>query len=72
MHGDARSVNVLVKTSQPPAVRFCDFDWAGREGGGEVYPLLMSSAVDWAQGARPGWPLKQEHDVHLLQQEGGA
>jgi len=73
VHGDARDVNVLVKLVEGslPIVQFCDFDWAGLEGGNEVYPLLMSPSVGWAASARPGQPLKQEHDVHLLQR-GGA
>lgn len=72
VHGDARDVNVMVKTSEhsPPYIRFCDFDWAGREGGAEVYPLLMSSAVPWANNASPGNPLKQEHDEQLLRRGG--
>lgn len=72
MHGDARDVNVLVRQGADGAlfdVRFCDFDWAGAEGVA-VYPLLMSESVPWALDARPGHPLKQAHDVHLLSNGG--
>jgi hypothetical protein len=75
VHGDARGVNVLVAPRAAAGsagggwhVRFVDFDWAGEEGV-EVYPPLMSTAVPWAPGARPGMPLLQAHDAHLLARE---
>jgi hypothetical protein len=70
-HGDARGVNVLVARAAADSgsggwhVRFVDFDWAGEEGA-DVYPPLMSTAVPWAPGARPGLPMLQAHDAHLL------
>lgn len=77
VHGDAREANILVRhrgrSDRGGAeeegtgewdVRFCDFDWSGVEGR-DRYPLLMSEAIDWAPGARPGALLQQEHDTHF-------
>jgi hypothetical protein len=70
VHGDARGVNVLVARGSDDGwhVRFVDFDWSGEEGVA-VYPTLMSTAIQWAPGARPGLPLLQEHDTYLLARE---
>ena len=81
-HGDCREANVLLRRGATPgtpyAVRFIDFDWAGRAAeprqsndaqqplAPAVYPPYMSTTVPWPSGASPGAPLMQEHDMALL------
>jgi len=48
-------------------VKFIDFDWAG-EHGVTTYPAFMSHVIPWAEGAGDLRVMRQEHDVHLLQQ----
>ena len=67
-HGDCRGANVFVRAARGGVTweaRFVDFDWSGTEGVAR-YPPLMSAAVPWSPGARPGTLLAQAHDTDLL------
>jgi hypothetical protein len=82
VHGDCRAVNVLVRRAPAASsgasgdaddaggafqVRFLDFDWAGPAGAPHVrYPPFMNSMLSWPEGATPGAPITQAHDVALL------
>ena len=67
-HGDCRGANVFVRAARNGVTWeacFVDFDWSGTEGVAR-YPPLMSAAVPWSPGARPGALLAQAHDTDLL------
>ena len=56
VHGNLRNANIIVHGARGLApllaVRFIDFDWAGRAG--EVcYPLTRNAELDWAPGSAP-------------------
>jgi len=68
-HGDCRPANVMLRqgwciSDADEGVRFIDFDFAGGEGV-TCYPAFMNSAVPWPNGAAPGAPLAQAHDLAL-------
>ena len=68
-HGDCRPANVMLRqgwsvSDADEGVCFVDFDFAGVEGV-TCYPAFMNSAVPWPNGATPGAPLAQAHDVAL-------
>ena len=81
VHGDLRACNVLVSQLAPRsdtepsakrahvlrAVRFLDFDWAGREGD-VCYPMLNSALQSLydAAGASSGGAIKSAHDHVML------
>lgn len=66
VHGDCRGPNIMVRQDGTKwAVRFVDLDWAGLEGV-HTYPPRMSRCIQWHKDAKPRAPLRQEHDVHLL------
>lgn len=46
-----------------------DLDWAGVEGQATYPPSMAphSSGIPWHKDAQPGQPLRQEHDLHLLE-----
>jgi len=80
VHGDLRSVNVMVHVSHTGEVilikddsgvswadiKLVDFDWGG-DAGKVYYPLLRNSTIDgltWP--GKPGGPIEQGHDRSLF------
>ena len=48
-------------------VRFLDFDWSGCEGA-DTYPGFMNHQdLEWPLGVHAGQPLKQLHDLQMMQ-----
>ena len=67
-HGDARPDNIMVlmRLGQIMELKLIDMDWAGLAGE-EKYPTLLNTvAIQWPDGVAAGQPLKQEHDLELL------
>ena len=53
-------------------VRFLDFDWSGSEGN-DTYPGFMNHQdLEWPLGVRAGLPLKQVHDLQMMQKTIGS
>ena len=50
------------------AIKFMDFEMAGKEGMA-VYPMFMSLSVAWHSGANDNQVMLQRHDTQLLSQE---
>lgn len=70
VHGDVRSVNVLVRnknTPRGPDVLLVDFDWAGREGE-TTYPRGMNREISRPDGAAGGEKITRGHDVWMAEQ----
>jgi hypothetical protein len=71
VHGDIRSLNVLVDCRMPTSkdgikIHFIDFDWAGRQGEA-VYPMRVNRATVWRpEGASDGKPILVEHDMAMV------
>jgi hypothetical protein len=73
-HGDMRQDNimVLVRDQQVQRMVVVDMEWAG-VAGVATYPTLMNTRqIVWPNGARPGMPLLQKHDLELLDLQFGA
>ena len=61
--GDLRLPNVMI--TKEKKVMLIDFDWAG-EAGQVRYPYLLSPAVMWPKGVQLLDPIKNEHDLEML------
>ena len=65
VYGDLRRPNIMVDTKG--AVKFIDFNWAGRKHDADVvYPALLSAGVKWASGAAAGSLILVNHDIQML------
>ncbi|KAI0750492.1 hypothetical protein C8Q74DRAFT_1361750 [Fomes fomentarius] len=69
VHGDLRRPNVMAVEREPGRMgaMLLDFNWAGEDG--EVrYPALLNQRgqIDWADGVRPGRPIRMQHDKDML------
>ncbi|KIK03232.1 hypothetical protein K443DRAFT_5494 [Laccaria amethystina LaAM-08-1] len=70
VHGDIRSLNVLVDCRMPTSkdgikIHFIDFDWAGRQGEA-VYPMRVNRVtVRRPEGVSDGKPILVEHDMAM-------
>ena len=61
--GDLRPPNVMI--TKEKKVMLIDFDWAGIAGLVQ-YPHQLSSAVKWPEGVQALGPIRQEHDLAML------
>ncbi|KAI0737465.1 hypothetical protein C8Q80DRAFT_324160 [Daedaleopsis nitida] len=72
VHGDVRSINVLVRnkeaTSVPPGrdVLLVDFDWAGPEGE-TTYPRGMNPAITRPVDSAGGEKITSDHDIWMAE-----
>ncbi|KAI5992796.1 hypothetical protein EDD15DRAFT_2167901 [Pisolithus albus] len=63
--GDLREPNIMVTPGDKATVQLIDFDWAGKDGE-VVYPVSISSDVQWPTGVADLMPIKREHDLSNL------
>ncbi|KAI6146435.1 hypothetical protein BKA82DRAFT_4160336, partial [Pisolithus tinctorius] len=67
VHGDVRSMNIMVLESDMTEFMFVDFDWAGKIG--EVrYPLNVNREIWRPSGVFDGALIEAEHDLAMLEQ----
>ncbi|KAF7973810.1 hypothetical protein HWV62_14184 [Athelia sp. TMB] len=66
VHGDVRSVNLLVRTDGEIGIKVVDFDWAG--GVGVVrYPINVNrDGIARPDTARDGMLVTKEHDLDMI------
>ncbi|KAI5991102.1 hypothetical protein F5J12DRAFT_897608 [Pisolithus orientalis] len=65
VHGDVRSMNIMVLGSDMTEFMFVDFDWAGKIG--EVrYPLNVNRDIWRPSGVFDGAPIEAKHDMAML------
>ncbi|KIK15018.1 hypothetical protein PISMIDRAFT_115941 [Pisolithus microcarpus 441] len=62
--GDLREPNIML-TPGDKVVQLIDFDWAGKDGEA-VYPLSLSSHIQWPIGVAGLKRIKKEHDLSNL------
>lgn len=67
-HGDARPENFMVHMhiGNIVAMKLVDLDWAGPVTSVRYPILLNTQAILWPKGVDAGQPIKQEHDLQLL------
>ncbi|KIN98312.1 hypothetical protein M404DRAFT_31482 [Pisolithus tinctorius Marx 270] len=66
VHGDVRSMNIMVSGSDMTEFMFVDFDWAGKIG--EVrYPLNVNREIWRPPGVSDGALIKAQHDMDMLE-----
>ena len=67
VHGDIRSVNIMVKKDDSPGIMLIDFDWAGVMG--EVrYPMNVNDVdIRRPYGAHDDEPITAEHDNIIIE-----
>ncbi|KAI6134394.1 hypothetical protein EV401DRAFT_2204424 [Pisolithus croceorrhizus] len=63
--GDLRAPNIMVTPNDKVTVRLIDFDWAGKDGE-VVYPVSISSQIDWPTGVEGLMPIERRHDLSNL------
>lgn len=65
MHGDLRRPNIM--TLERERVRMgamlLDFNWAGENGQVRYPALLNQSEIAWADGVKPGGPIRIQHGM---------
>ncbi|KIO01674.1 hypothetical protein M404DRAFT_722430 [Pisolithus tinctorius Marx 270] len=65
VHGDVRSMNIMVLESDMTEFMFIDFDWAGKIG--EVrYPLNVNREIWRPSGVFDWAPIEAKHDMAML------
>ncbi|KAI6023018.1 hypothetical protein BKA83DRAFT_3629477 [Pisolithus microcarpus] len=63
--GDLRESNIMVTPGDKVAVQLIDIDWAGKDGE-VVYPVSISSHIQWPTGVAGLKRIKKEHDLSNL------
>ncbi|KAI6096220.1 glycosyltransferase family 20-domain-containing protein [Pisolithus sp. B1] len=63
--GDLRAPNIMVTPNNKVTVQLIDFDWAGKDGE-VVYPVSISSQINWPTGIEGLMPIERQHDLSNL------